>query len=277
MLKKISINPTFYVALILVIFFKVYNIYFYFFVFVFLHELAHIFMAKKFGLTTKKLVITPIGQVAIINNIEKLQLYKRLLIVSIGVILNLALGLFFNIFTNEKMQLISKVNLSIAFFNCLPIFPLDGGRFFCYILGSKIGDLKASIILKKVSLFLSFILLLCGFIQIILYPYNITLLCLSLYFVKVNKSEYIYQFYKAILNKEQYEKNKILKIKNILIDKDYLNKDIVLLISSDYYIIINVSINGYIYYTITEKVFLNYIQKYGINGTIYNVVENITK
>ncbi len=277
MLKKIGINPTFYVALILVIFFKVYNIYFYFFVFVFLHELAHIFMAKKFGLTTKKLVITPIGQVAIINNIEKLQLYKRLLIVSIGVILNLALGLFFNIFTNEKMQLISKVNLSIAFFNCLPIFPLDGGRFFCYILGSKIGDLKASIILKKVSLFLSFILLLCGFIQIILYPYNITLLCLSLYFVKVNKSEYIYQFYKAILNKEQYEKNKILKIKNILIDKDYLNKDIVLLISSDYYIIINVSINGYIYYTITEKVFLNYIQKYGINGTIYNVVENITK
>lgn len=277
MLKKISINPTFYVALILVIFFKVYNIYFYFFVFVFLHELAHIFMAKKFGLTTKKLVIMPIGQVAIINNIEKLQLYKRLSIVSIGVILNLAVGLFFNIFTNEKMQLISKVNLSIAFFNCLPIFPLDGGRFFCYILGSKIGDLKASIILKKVSLFLSFILLLCGFIQIILYPYNITLLCLSLYFVKVNKSEYIYQFYKAILNKEQYEKNKILKIKNILIDKDYLNKDIVLLISSDYYIIINVSINGYIYYTITEKVFLNYIQKYGINGTIYNVVENITK
>ena len=45
MLKKISINLTFYIAIILVIFFKVYDIYFYFFIFVFLHELAHIFMA----------------------------------------------------------------------------------------------------------------------------------------------------------------------------------------------------------------------------------------
>ena len=277
MLKKISINLTFYIALILVLFFKVYNIYFTFFVFVFLHELAHIFMAKKFGLNIKKIVITPIGQIAVIDNIEKLELYKKLFIVGIGVVLNIILALFFGMFTNEKMQLIKNVNLSIAFFNCLPIFPLDGARFFCYILGSKIGDLKASIILKKVSLFFSFILLLFGFIQVVLYPYNVTLICLSLYFIKVNKSQYIYQFYKAIINKEQYEKNKILKIKHILIDKDYENKDIVLILSSDYYLIINVSINGNIYFTINEKVFLNYIQKYGINGTIYNIVEKMTK
>ncbi len=277
MLKKISINPTFYVALILILFFKVYNIYFYFFIFVFLHELAHIFMAKKFGLNIKKLVITPIGQIAIIDNIERLQLYKRILIVSIGVILNLFLALMFSMVTNEKMQLMKNINLSIAFFNCLPIFPLDGGRFFAYILGSNIGDLKASIILKKLSLFISFTLFLLGFIQMVLYPYNITLLCLSIYFIKVNKSEYIYQFYKAIINKEQYEKDKILKIKNVLIDKDYENKNIILILSSDYYLIINVSINGNIYFTIDEKVFLNYIQEYGINGTIYNVVEKIMK
>uniref|UniRef100_UPI0029424E38 hypothetical protein n=1 Tax=uncultured Tyzzerella sp. TaxID=2321398 RepID=UPI0029424E38 len=93
----------------------------------------------------------------------------------------------------------------------------------------------------------------------------------------LSKSEYIYQFYKAITNKQQYEKNKILKIKQVLIDKDYQNKDIVLLLSSDYYLVINISINGDIYFTINEKVFLNYIQKYGINGTIYNVVENVLK
>ncbi len=275
MLKKISINLTFYIALILVLFFKVYNIYFTFFVFVFLHELAHIFMAKKFGLNIKKIVITPIGQIAVIDNIEKLELYKKLFIVGIGVVLNIILALFFGMFTNEKMQLIKNVNLSIAFFNCLPIFPLDGASFFCYILGSKIGDLKASIILKKISLFLSFIIFLLGFIQIVLYPYNITLLCLSLYFIKVNKSEYIYQFYKAIINKQQYEKNRILKVKEVLIDKDYENKELILIISSDYYIIINISVNGNILYTLEEKVFLDYIQQYGINGTIYDIVKNI--
>ena len=117
---------------------------------------------------------------------------------------------------------------------------------------------------------------LLGFIQIVLYPYNITLLCLSLYFIKVNKSEYIYQFYKAIVNKQQYEKNKILKVKHILVDKNYKNKNIILLVSSDYYLIINIFINGNICFTINEKVFLNYVQKYGINGTIYDIVE-ITK
>lgn len=276
MLKKISINLTFYIAIILVIFFKVYDIYFYFFIFVFLHELAHIFMAKKFNLGIKKIVITALGQMAVIDNIERLELYKKLLIVGIGVVLNIFLAFIFGIFTNEKMQLIKNINLSIAFFNCLPIFPLDGGRFFCYILGSRVGDLKASIVTKRISLFLSFSMFLLGFIQIVLYPYNITLLCLSLYFIKVNKSEYIYQFYKAIVNKQQYEKNKILKVKHILVDKDYKNKDIILLVSSDYYLIINISINGNIYFTINEKVFLNYIQKYGINGTIYDIVE-ITK
>ena len=75
---------------------------------------------------------------------------------------------------------------------------------------------------------------------------------------------------------KQRLKNKILKVKHILVDKDYKNKDIILLVSSDYYLIINISINGNIYFTINEKVFLNYIQKYGINGTIYDIVE-ITK
>ncbi len=234
MLKKVSINPTFYVALILVGFFKVYEIYFYFFVFVLLHELSHIFMAKKFGLSIKKIIITPIGQIALIDNVEKLHLYKKLLVVSIGVIVNLILATIFNIYTNEKMQLMRNINLSIAFFNCLPIFPLDGGRFFCYILGSNIGDLKASIIVKKISIFLSFLVFLLGFIQVILYPYNITLLCLSLYFIKINEGEYIYQFYKAIINKQNYEKDKVLKIKEILVDKEYRNKDIFFMISTDY-------------------------------------------
>ena len=273
MLKKITVNKSFYLVLILVILFKVYHIFLLFFIFVFLHELSHIAMAKKFGLNIKKMVITPIGQVAIIENIEKLVLHKKLLIVSIGVILNLSLALFFSIFENEKMQMLKNINLVIAFFNCLPILPLDGGRFFSYILGSRIGDLKAGIIIKKIGIFLSFFMFILGIIQVFIYHYNITLLALSLYFIKINKQEYLYQFYKIIINKQKYEKDRVLRIREILVDKSYKNKNIILMISLDYFLTIKVYVDGNKYFNINEKIFLDYIQKYGINGTIYDVLK----
>lgn len=274
-IQMIEIKPTFYVVFILSMFFDVFNLFFYGVIFVTIHEMGHIVVAKRYGLKIKKISITPIGQIAHIEDIEKSPLYKRLNIVMSGIAINLILGMAFYMLTNdENMQLIGKINLSIAFFNCLPIFPLDGARVFLYILGSNIGDLKASLILKKISYAFSFIIFGLGFLQVILYPYNISLLCLGFYFVKINKTEYIYQFYKVIVNKQNYEKNKILKIKHILLDKDFLIKDIVLILSVDYYIIINVAIEGKVYFTIDEKIFLYYIQTYGINGKIYDVYKN---
>lgn len=276
-LHKISINPSFYVVCFLAIFFNVSEIFLYGFLFVLLHEIAHILVAKVFGLKCKNIIITPIGQIAIIDKIEKLERYKRLMIVSSGVIFNLLMALLFSIYTDEKMQLIKNVNLSIAFFNLLPIYPLDGGRFLQYFLGSKIGDLNAIKIIKKISYILSFILFFVGFLQVILIPYNISILCLSVYFIKINRNEYIrftFEFYKNLINKKNYEKGKIIMIKEVLVDKDYLNKDIFLYFSGDYYTIINISENGYINWKIDEKIFLEYIHNNGINGTVYDIIKN---
>lgn len=272
-MKKIfNISIFFYISLVLVIFFKVFNIFLYFIIFVFFHELAHILTAKYFGLKLEKLIITPIGQMAIIKNLEYIYLYKRIIIVLSGIFLSFFLSAIFHITSNYQFR---DINLSIALFNCLPIFPLDGGRLIFYILGKKIGTLNSSLILKKLSFILSIFMFILGFIQIILYPYNISLLCIAIYFVKINKREYIFNIYKLFIIKEKYPNNKILDVKTILVSKNCSNKNILSNLSIDYYLKINVLINGKISYKLDEKYFIDYIQKYGINGTIYDVVKSI--
>lgn len=269
-----KVSPSFYIIILVCLFFQILNIFFYAFIFVFLHELAHIFVAKKFGIGCKKFIITPIGQLAILDKMERLSRNKKLIIVSAGIVLNLIFALIFSFFTNEKMQLIKNINLSIAFFNVLPIYPLDGGRFLQYFLGSKIGDLTASVVIKKLSKIISFSLFFLGFLQMIFFPYNISLFCLGIYFIKINKNEYIkftFEFYKNLIEKNQFEKYRIMKIKEILVDKETTNKEILFKLSQDYNTFINISKNGNIITKICEKDFLEYIEKNGLNDRIYDI------
>lgn len=287
MLKKVNyfreipfkIDISFYVVALICIFFKVFNMFFYFFIFVLLHEIAHILVGKLFGLKCKKIVITPIGQFAILDKLETIDRNKKMLIVSAGVLLNLFFAFLFSFFTNEKMQLIRNINLLIAFFNILPIYPLDGGRFLQYFLGSKIGDLKAGNIIRKISKILSLVLFILGFFQFMLFPYNLSLLCLGIYFIKVNKREYInftFEFYKYLTQKKNYEQNRIMRVKEILVSKDILNKDIFLNLGQDYSTFINICENGEIISRIWEKDFILYIERNGLNGKIFDMVKNKT-
>lgn len=269
-----KISLSFYIIILVCIFFKIVDIFLYSFIFVFLHEITHIIVAKKFGIKCKKVFVTPIGQIAILDKLERLSKNKKIIIACSGIVLNLIFAFIFSFFTSDKMQLIKNINLSIAFFNILPIYPLDGGRILQYYLGSKIGDLKASYVIKKISTVISLILFLLGFLQIIFIPYNISLFCLGLYFIKINKNEYIkftFEFYRNIIDKREFEKDRIMEIRKILVNKETLNKDIILKLSQDYNTIIYVSENGDIITKIWEKDFINYIEKNGLNDRIYDI------
>lgn len=273
-----SINISFFIVLIICLFFQILNIFLYAFIFVFFHELTHILVAKKFGIKCEKIIITPIGQIAFLKDIQYLSKSKKLLIVSSGVILNFILAFIFSLFSSEKMQLFKNINLSIAFFNMLPIYPLDGGRFLQYYLSGKMGDLKANFLIKKISIFISSILFFLGFLQIIFLPYNISLLCLAIYFFKINKNQYIkftFEFYKNLLHKNKVFN--ITKIKFLAVDINAKNKDIILNLSQEYIVFIYLFNNSIFLDKIFEIEFLNYIENNGLNNSIldaYNYIKN---
>lgn len=129
---------------------------------VLLHEFGHIFVAKKLGYISKKITLTILGGIAEINLPPKLSKKDEFLIAIAGPVVSLLLaGFFYEIYRllpfdttwlkSETLYMAYYVNLSLFFFNMLPIFPLDGGRILRSILGCKFTFKKATQISKKVA------------------------------------------------------------------------------------------------------------------------------
>lgn len=277
---KFEISNYFYIGIILALFFEVIGKFFVTFVFIFLHEMAHIYIAKKFRLEVEKVIITPLGMIAVIKDINKLYLHEKLTLVSAGVFFNLImvilLEIIYMLLNIECLILVRDINISIIIFNLLPIFPLDGSKFVLYWIGSKIGDLKGLKYVSRISKKFSYVIFILGILQMILVPYNITMLVFGIYFIKTNKDNLnmcTMEFYKNMCLNNNLDKSldKILKIKYFMIYEEVKIKELMLYMSSEYYIIFNINNN----INITQDEVIVYVEKYGINGVVSNVVDKI--
>lgn len=135
------------------------------FVCVVLHELGHAFAARHFKYKTKDIIILPIGGMARMDELPENP--KHELIVSIaGPVVNFLIALclypvifwyvripaiFSILFNSPDTFLVSLfiVNISLALFNLLPAFPMDGGRVFRAVLSFFIDRVKATSIAAR--------------------------------------------------------------------------------------------------------------------------------
>ncbi len=119
------------------------------------HELSHSYFAKKFGLPIKKITMYLFGGVAHMER-EPETAKSELIIAIAGPAFSFIVALFsFNLFyfllffgANPLVIAIAEylfvINLSLAIFNLLPGFPLDGGRILRAILWQFMNDLKGA-------------------------------------------------------------------------------------------------------------------------------------
>lgn len=137
-----------------------------------LHELGHAFMARRYGVQTLQIMLSPIGGQAILERMPK-QPKKELLVALAGPIVNVILAIialpllywvpveklahlpkFFsnpngNTFLRLDMDerfIIGFVllNFLVALFNLIPAFPLDGGRILRALLSMRMNKLGAT-------------------------------------------------------------------------------------------------------------------------------------
>ncbi len=127
-----------------------------------LHEFGHALTAKKYGVNTRDIVLSPIGGLARLESMPEKPM-QELHISIAGPLVNLViaavLGLGLLLGTGhlmpewndflfdqpiEFLRYIWFMNLALFVFNLIPAFPMDGGRILRSLLTLKMGRVKAT-------------------------------------------------------------------------------------------------------------------------------------
>ena len=133
-----------------------------------LHELGHALMARRFGIPTEGITLYPIGGVARLRRMPRAP-GAELLIALAGPAVNVAIvlallaagglaGLLAMPVTGATGALLGEllaVNVLLAGFNLIPIFPMDGGRVLRALLSGRLGRLRATEIAASIGQWLA--------------------------------------------------------------------------------------------------------------------------
>ncbi len=157
------------------------------FICVVLHEFGHALTAKKFGVATRDIILSPIGGIARLEKLPEKPIQEFLVAIAgplVNVVIFLVLYLFHVLFDYGNIQLwelgfremmfellngsfftflfttMIGLNLGLAVFNMIPAFPMDGGRILRSLLAIKFSRVRAT----QVATIVAQILAIAGFV-----------------------------------------------------------------------------------------------------------------
>lgn len=175
------------------------------FVIVLIHEFGHVAMAKELGWKVTEVQLLPFGGVATMEDSYATDPLDEIVIALAGPFMNVVMmGLSYvfwlgGIWTEEWARFFLMSNATIAAFNLLPIWPLDGGRILlgllCYLLPYRqaaLLSLLGSTLFAGTMLGLSF------------FDLKINLLVIGSYLLAINIQAFLrfpYQFFRFLMEK----------------------------------------------------------------------------
>ncbi len=143
-----------------------------FFFCVLLHELGHALTAKRYGVQTQDITLYPIGGIAMLKG--RPQPREELWIALAGPAVNMVIALLLvpvllfadrglpgfslNLANKTFFQALFLGNLTLALFNMIPAFPMDGGRVLRSILALNVPEAKATRIAAGIGQMLAIVL-----------------------------------------------------------------------------------------------------------------------
>lgn len=170
------------------------------FLWVMLHEFAHMVIASKFGCKFNNFDISILGAKAELSDIDELTERQKLILYLAGPFFNIFMAVLtcflYDYFKWEFVRSSILINLCLGLFNLLPAYPLDGSRVFEILLAKKFLYKKSKKITEIFSFIVSGILLIIFIVMMLLHKVNISLflsiiLITCMTFVEREKTMYI--------------------------------------------------------------------------------------
>jgi Zn-dependent protease len=137
-----------------------------------LHEYGHALMARRFGVRTRDITLYPIGGVARLERIPEKPI-EELWVALAGPAVNILIAILLAAYLAARGSLhlsslwtvtsggflarLLAVNFTLAAFNLIPAFPMDGGRVLRALLGLRMDHLRATQIAASVGQALAFV------------------------------------------------------------------------------------------------------------------------
>ncbi len=193
------------------------------FVCVAMHEFGHALSARRFGVGTKDIILSPVGGMARLERLPDKPVHEFFVALAgpvVNIVIAIVLGLWLYIYApgsiniykllgggiggvlpnlNSLLSLLFWLNVMLFTFNLLPAFPMDGGRIFRSLLSIKYGQVAATRIATIVAQILAVVFLLIAFFyrDIIIGVMGIFVILVARHEYKMVKVENILKNHKA--------------------------------------------------------------------------------
>ena len=226
--KNVSIHYSFIILIICSFVVNLFNLLFFYFLFLVLHELVHSFVARKLGYKIGKINLLATGAILDAES-DEFSFNDEILISISAPLFNLLLAIIFLGFwwvvpeSYNFTQDLMVINLAIFSFNMLPIFPLDGGRVLLAFLSKTTSRKKAVIMAKIVAIVLTLFLFILFIVSLFVSPnFSLGMISVTLFISAISEDKSA--GYKRLLfleRKKKRIKNKGVETRFVMVQKGY--------------------------------------------------------